>query len=178
MSQISGYFLGILSESWGRPWRPGTSFVYTRCGIVVRRGMVSFKANFPLLHELFAKHHRGPFAPPSGARVNPRPDRGVQQGGPWGFSQIAKKRRFLGYLMGQTLRNFWLKKLTRSGQVTELWRHKRNNLRQGWYNIGIFRQNTNRFGIWFLWLPFHWYRFGFGLDRNLGKDSGIRFGRV
>ena len=33
-------------------------------------------------------------------------------------------------------------------------------------------------GIWFLWLPFHWYRFGFGLDRSLGKDSGIRFGRV
>ena len=20
------------------------------------------------------------------------------------------------------------------------------------------------FGIWFLWLPFHWYRFGFGLS--------------
>ena len=28
-----------------------------------------------------------------------------------------------------------------------------------WFNIGIFRQNKNRFGIWFLWLPFHWFRF-------------------
>ena len=25
-----------------------------------------------------------------------------------------------------------------------------------WLNIGIFWQNKNRFGIWFLWLPFHW----------------------
>ena len=32
----------------------------------------------------------------------------------------ATRRRVLGYLMEQTLRNFWLKKLTRSGQVTEL----------------------------------------------------------
>ena len=32
-----------------------------------------------------------------------------------------------------------------------------------WFNIGIFRQNKNRFGTWILWLPFHWYRFGFGL---------------
>ena len=31
-------------------------------------------------------------------------------------------------------------------------------------NIGIFRQNKNRFGIWFPWLLFHWYRFGFGLS--------------
>ena len=33
-----------------------------------------------------------------------------------------------------------------------------------WFNIGIFRQNKNRFGIWFLLLSFHWYRFGFGLS--------------
>ena len=32
------------------------------------------------------------------------------------------------------------------------------------FNIGIFRKNKNRFGIRFLWLPFHWYRFGFGLS--------------
>ena len=31
-----------------------------------------------------------------------------------------------------------------------------------WLNIGIFRQNKNLFGIWYLWLPFHWYWFGFG----------------
>ena len=33
--------------------------------------MVSFKAKFPVLQELFAKNHRGLFAPPppSGARV-------------------------------------------------------------------------------------------------------------
>ena len=32
--------------------------------------MASFKARFPVLQELFAKNHRGPFAPPpSGARV-------------------------------------------------------------------------------------------------------------
>ena len=35
---------------------------------------------------------------------------------------------------------------------------------KSWFNIGIFRQKKNRFGIWFLWLPFHWYRFGFGLS--------------
>ena len=29
-----------------------------------------------------------------------------------------------------------------------------------WLNIGIFRQNKNRLGIWFLLLPFHCYRFG------------------
>ena len=33
-----------------------------------------------------------------------------------------------------------------------------------WLIIGIFRQNKNRFGIWFPWLLFHWYRFGFGLS--------------
>ena len=33
-----------------------------------------------------------------------------------------------------------------------------------WLNIGIFRQNKNQFGIWFPWLLFHWYRFGFGLS--------------
>ena len=34
--------------------------------------MVSFKAKFPVLQELFAKNHRGgdPLGPPSGARVN------------------------------------------------------------------------------------------------------------
>ena len=31
--------------------------------------MASFKAKFPVLQELFAKNHRGPFAPLSGARV-------------------------------------------------------------------------------------------------------------
>ena len=35
---------------------------------------------------------------------------------------------------------------------------------KSWVNIGVFRQKKNRFGIWFLWLPFHWYRFGFGLS--------------
>ena len=33
-----------------------------------------------------------------------------------------------------------------------------------WLIIGIFRQNKNRFGIWFPWLLFHWYWFGFGLS--------------
>ena len=33
-----------------------------------------------------------------------------------------------------------------------------------WLNIGIFRQNKNRFDIWFPWLQFHWYRFGFSLS--------------
>ena len=33
--------------------------------------MASFKANFLVLQELFAKNHRGgPLGPPSGARVN------------------------------------------------------------------------------------------------------------
>ena len=41
----------------------------TRCGIVARRGMASFKAKFPVLQELFAKNHRGSFGPPAGARV-------------------------------------------------------------------------------------------------------------
>ena len=58
------------------------------------------------------------------------------------------------------------------------YRNLEDDLVKSWFNIGIFRQNKTRLGIWFLWLPFHWYRFGFGLDRNLGKDSGIRLGRV
>ena len=33
-----------------------------------------------------------------------------------------------------------------------------------WLNIGILGQNKNWFGIWFLCLSFHWYRFGFGLS--------------
>ena len=37
-------------------------------------------------------------------------------------------------------------------------------------NIGIFRQYKHRFGILFLWLPFHWYRFGFGFHF---PESGI-----
>ena len=44
---------------------PGSYFFYTRCGIVARRGMASFKAKFPVLQELFAKNHRGgPLPPP------------------------------------------------------------------------------------------------------------------
>ena len=50
--------------------------------------MVSFKTKIRVLHELFAKNHRGAFAPPSGARVNPRPA-GEGQKAPCGFSQIA-----------------------------------------------------------------------------------------
>ena len=67
---------------------PGFLFVDTRCGIVARRGMASFKAKFPVFQELFAKttgalcpppagggqQHRGPpntgGPPPSGARDN------------------------------------------------------------------------------------------------------------
>ena len=49
----------------------------------------------------------------------------------------ALRRRVLGYLMGQTLRSFFVKKMTRSGQVTELWRHKKNNLRQFYLQIRV-----------------------------------------
>ena len=38
-----------------------------------------------------------------------------------------------------------------------------NELVRVWLKIGIFRQNKNWFGIWFLWFSFNWYRFGFGL---------------
>ena len=49
----------------------GYYFFDTRCEIVGRRGMASFKAKFLVLQELFAKNHRvGPFGPPSGTRVN------------------------------------------------------------------------------------------------------------
>ena len=34
-------------------------FFYTRCGIVARRGMASFKTKFLVLQELFTKNHRG-----------------------------------------------------------------------------------------------------------------------
>ena len=44
------------------------------------------------------------------------------------------------------------------------YRNLEYDLVKSWFNIGIFRQNKNRFGIWFLWLPFHWYRFRFGLS--------------
>ena len=44
------------------------------------------------------------------------------------------------------------------------YRYLESGLVKIWFNIGIFRQNKNRFGIWFLWLPFLWYRFGFGLS--------------
>ena len=37
---------------------------YTRCGIVARRGMASFKGKFPVLQKLFAKNHRGALTPP------------------------------------------------------------------------------------------------------------------
>ena len=37
------------------------------------------------------------------------------------------------------------------------------DLVKSWFNIGIFRQNKIRFGIWFPLLPFHWYRFAFSL---------------
>ena len=48
----------------------GPNFFNTMCGIVARTGMASFKTKFPVLQELFAKNHRGPLCPPSGARVN------------------------------------------------------------------------------------------------------------
>ena len=39
-----------------------------------------------------------------------------------------------------------------------------------WFTIGICWQNKNRFGIWFLWLPFRWYRFE---EVNLGANSHL-----
>ena len=32
--------------------------------------MASFKAKFPVFHELFVKNHRGPLAPPAGRGLN------------------------------------------------------------------------------------------------------------
>ena len=71
----------------------------------------------------------------SSAGVNPRPDRGGWCTPPLRFFADSEKRRCVappGFRVpyGANLRNFWLKKSTRSGQVTELWRHKRNNLQQ------------------------------------------------
>ena len=50
------------------------------------------------------------------------------------------------------------------GIFLAFYRHFENALAKIWLNTSIFQQNKNRFGIWFLWLPFHWYRFGFGLS--------------
>ena len=61
--------------------------------------------------------------------LNLRPDRGgLVQPPPWGFSQIAKKLRHValpgfGVPYGANLAQLLVKKMTRSGQVTELWRH-------------------------------------------------------
>ena len=44
------------------------------------------------------------------------------------------------------------------------YRYLEHGLPKIWLNIGIFRQNKNRFDIWFLRMPFHWNRFGFGLS--------------
>ena len=55
-------------------------------------------------------------------------------------------RRFLGIFLGA------------------FYRYLEYDLVKIWFNIGILWKNKNRFAIWFLWLPFHWYRFGFGLS--------------
>ena len=36
------------------------------------------------------------------------------------------------------------------------------SLRKILLTIGVLRQNKNRFGIWFLWLLFHWYQLDLG----------------
>ena len=38
-----------------------------------------------------------------------------------------------------------------------------------WFDICIFPKNKNRFGIWFLWLPFHWYRHGIYSPHGMDK---------
>ena len=50
------------------------------------------------------------------------------------------------------------------GVILVFYRNLEYGLVKIWLHIGILRQNKNRFGIWFLWSPFHWYRFGFGLS--------------
>ena len=74
--------------------------------------------------------------------INPRPDRGWVVQPPWGFfadSETIKWRRVAppGFVVhyGANLAQLLVKKLTRSDQVTELWRHKRNNLWQFYWQI-------------------------------------------
>ena len=49
-------------------WHPSWVF-FSMCRIVAGSGTANFKTKFPVLHELFAKNHRGSLDP-SGARVN------------------------------------------------------------------------------------------------------------
>ena len=54
--------------------------------------MASFKAKFPVLQELFAKNHRGPFAlPPSGARVKHWYYQKILKGTPGKATGISKR---------------------------------------------------------------------------------------
>ena len=70
-SKSAKYDVTLTSLTADLIW-PGSYFFDTRCEIVGRRGMASFKAKFPVLQELFAKKHRGAFGPPpSGAGVKP-----------------------------------------------------------------------------------------------------------
>ena len=67
--------------------------------------MASFKAKFPVLQELFAKNHRGPFAPPppSGASVN-------QPGMMFQFSfAVSWQEQFFHFFLLEKRPNFYQK---------------------------------------------------------------------
>ena len=52
------------------------------------------------------------------------------------------------------------------------YRYFENDRVKIWLTIGIFRQNKNWLGIWFLWLPFHWYRFCFVIFLKMASLVG------
>ena len=59
--------------------------------------------------------------------------------------------------MGHPMRNFWQKKkLTGSGQATELWRHKLNNLRPTFQRNRVFIHGT--WCHWLEWGHYAWFR--------------------
>ena len=61
--------------------------------------------------------------------------------------------------MGHPLRNFWHKKITGSGQVTELRRHKRYSLRATFQGNRIFSHGTCC--PWLEWGHYAWFRWAY-----------------
>ena len=91
----------------------GADFFYTRCRIVGRRGMASFKAKFPVPQELFAKNHRGgPFGP------SPPAGRGLTVVRPWYTVTSSGPAQKLN-----TLRELWCQP-PGGGRIILLWSSK------------------------------------------------------
>ena len=149
--------------------------------IVSKELCTSYRTFFPVFrYNVWSPPHDSETLGPARNRINPRPVRGgglMQPPPPWVFlswtpHRLENRAEIFHSLWGILCATFGeKKKLVGSGQVTKLWRHKRNNLRKisakSWVNAtwrGAIELNGDSWWDWCQYMtgcdPWHCARWG------------------